>query len=87
MEARKVDGGKASSRLVEHDGEVGAGQADRFDTLAALKVSCEEAELSGVSRVGLLCVEDALIGLADERGPPPIMLRMPGCPQPRFINS
>ena len=53
VQARDVDGGKARRRLVEHHGEVGAGEQDRLDAVAPLQVGGDAAQAGGVVGVGL----------------------------------
>ena len=49
VQARDVDGGKACRRLVEHEGEVGAGEQDRLDAVAASQVGGDAAQACGVA--------------------------------------
>jgi len=63
MQAGDIEAGKARARLVEHHREVGAGQQDQLDAVAALQVGGDAAQVVGVGRRGL-AVEDALVGLS-----------------------
>src|SRR6185295_10359405 len=66
VQARHVEAGKARALFIEHHGEVGAGEQDGLDARAALQVCGDAAQAIGV--VGRAApVEDALVGLADER--------------------
>ncbi len=68
----RVDARRATSRqgkpavcFVEQGGEVGAGDQDGFDAVAALEVRGDAAQGTGVAGFRA-AIEDALIGLADE---------------------
>src|SRR4030095_11701832 len=66
MQARHVDGGKSRRLLVEHDGKIGAGEPHCLHAVAPLEVGGNAAQARGILRIGLLGVEDPLVGLADE---------------------
>ena len=45
VQARDVEAGEARGLLVEHDGEIGAGEQDRLDAVAALQVRGDAAQV------------------------------------------
>ena len=57
MESGDVDRREARRRLVEHEGEVGAGEQDRLDAVAALQLGGEAAQTLGVGGIRALGVE------------------------------